>query len=162
MFCSIVLRVSIESDAPASTRSGLLAHEPGATSWPETRQCSSQQPWRSEDCRLRTGTDLHLQHCSDSRCKWNKKTVTGNYVFYWPLSPLLLCYFIFTLFLCSSGGNTLVPSSWGAAEFCLYVLSGHVECWLHLCGALPLEVRMITVCEHYTGSLSLLDVCFFI
>lgn len=40
-----------------------------------------------------------------------------------------------------SGGDTLVSSSWGAAELCLHVLGGHVECWMHLCWALPLEVR---------------------
>lgn len=40
-----------------------------------------------------------------------------------------------------SGGDTLVSSSWGAVELCLHVLGGRVECWMHLCWALPLEVR---------------------
>lgn len=55
-----------------------------------------------------------------------------------------LCFFHFMSYILSrfcSGGDTLVSSSWGAVELCLHVLGGRVECWMHLCWALPLEVR---------------------
>lgn len=47
--------------------------------------------------------------------------------------------------LCS-GGDAVVQSPWGAAQLCLHVLSGHVERWLHLRWALPVEVRRVWFC----------------
>lgn len=57
-------------DAAAAAGAGLPAHKHGGAPWPEARQHFGQQQRRGQDRRLWTGPHLHLQHGSDSRCKW--------------------------------------------------------------------------------------------
>lgn len=76
----------------------------------------------------------YTRHCSWA---WGEKNA---FLFFASSTPA--CNFIsYILSRFCSGGDTLVSSSWGAAELCLHVLGGHVECRMHLCWALPLEVR---------------------
>lgn len=65
-----LLSVCTGCDAAAAARTGLPAHKHCSAPWPETRKHPGQQPWGSQDRRLWTGTHLHLQHRSHSRCKW--------------------------------------------------------------------------------------------
>lgn len=47
-------------DAAVAAGPGLPTHEHGAAPRPKTRKHPHQQPWRSQDRRLWTGTDPHL------------------------------------------------------------------------------------------------------
>lgn len=66
----MLLFVCAGCDAAAAARTGLPAHKHGASPWPKTWEHPRQQPRRSQDRRLWTGSHLHLQHRSDSGCKW--------------------------------------------------------------------------------------------
>ena len=160
--CDAAASVCAGCDAAAAARTGLPAHEHGAAPWPKTREHPGQQPRRSQDRRLWTGSHLHLQHRSDSWCKWGStqtlfREKMWRRLFCYKYNNILFCLlfgvvkqFSFVLppsplavwppSVCS-GGDAVVQSSWGAAQLCLHVLSGHVERRLHLRRALPLEVR---------------------
>lgn len=61
-------------------------------------------------------------------------------IFLMPEVSLLSLCLLLSPSVCS-GGDALVSSSWGAAELWLHVLGGRVERRVHLCWALPVEVR---------------------
>lgn len=71
------------------------------------------------------------------RCK-----ILFIYFFLFFFTTIRICFLLEFFARFGVGRDPVVSSSGGVAELCLHVLSGHVERWLHLCRAFPLEVSI--------------------